>query len=254
MASAEVTVSPNTPMPKSYKLLRKGYPFMTALCRRKTLAVGQTLYVVRAGSRTQGLRAPRHIINECYKEEERTRAARRATVAARDTSARSLFETALRLQFPEMPAVDVEQVLQRTLKKRSGRVGRTSKLGTEDKVRLAVTAHARHMHTDYDKLVRGETSREDARKMVHGPVRSVLARWEGSREKPSASCGQDSRRRRRPHTRAMTRKASEQSLGSLGGEEDLTETTTSSLEDPILISSGSEDDSVDVLVISSDEE
>ncbi|KAM3445400.1 hypothetical protein NHJ13734_000527 [Beauveria thailandica] len=253
MASAEITVSPNAPMPKGYKLLRKGYPFMTALCRRKTLAAGQTLYVVRAGSRTQGLRAPRHIINECYKEEEQTRATRRATVAARDTSARSLFEAALRLQFPEMPAVDVEQVLQRTLRKRSGRVGRTSKLGTEDKVRLAVTAHVRHMHTDYDELVRGEASREDARKMVYGPVRSVLAGWEGRREKPSATRGEDSRRRR-PQTRARARIESEKSLLSLDGEEKVSETATSSPNDPILISSDSEDDSVDVLMISSDEE
>ncbi|KAM3509520.1 hypothetical protein MY11210_006291 [Beauveria gryllotalpidicola] len=253
MAFAEITVSPNAPMPKGYKLLRKGYPFMTALCRRKTLAAGQTLYVVRARSRTQGLRAPRYIIDECYKEEEQTRATRRATVAARDASTRSLFETALRLQFPEMPAVDVEQVLQRTLKKRSGRVGRTSKLGTEDKVRLAVTAHVRHMHTDYDKLVRGETSREEARKLVYGPVRSVLARWEGSREKQSATRGEDSRRRR-PHTRATARIVSEQSLVSLDGEEDVPETAASSIDDPILISSDSEDDRVDVLIISSDEE
>ncbi|KAJ4150550.1 hypothetical protein LMH87_011296 [Akanthomyces muscarius] len=168
MAFTEITVSPSAPMPHGYKLLRKGYPFMTALCRRKTLAAGQTLYVVRAGSKTLGLRAPRDIVNEVHSEEHQTRATRRAAVVARDESTRSTFDTALRKQFSEMPTVDREQVLQRALKKRSGRVGRTSKLGIEDKVRLAVAAHVRHMHTDYDRLVRGKTSREDARKAVYG--------------------------------------------------------------------------------------
>ncbi len=278
-------------MPHGYKLLRKGYPFMTALCRRKTLAAGQTLYVVRAGSKTLGLRAPRDIVNEVHSEEHQTRATRRAAVVARDESTRSTFDTALRKQFSEMPTVDREQVLQRALKKRSGRVGRTSKLGIEDKVRLAVAAHVRHMHTDYDRLVRGKTSREDARKAVYGAVREVLASWEGGAEKKkqvkekkkqvrekkkqvkekktmekaekteqrkmveqtnkkNSVVHEEDSRTRRSNTRA-TRQAM---LGQLGGDDRTSEATSSSLDDPILISSDSEDDGVNVLVISSDEE
>ncbi len=250
--ASEITVTPSTPMPKGYKLLRKGYPFMTALCRRKTLAAGRTLYVVRTGTRTLGLRAPRHIVDEVYKTENETRAARRAAVAARDESARSTFEEALRAQYPAMPNTDRERVLRRALQKHSGRVGRTATLRTEDKVRLAVAAHVRHMHTDYDRLVRDEdTSRAEARRAVYGSVREVLARWEGSRETERDVVREENVRiRRRPRTRADTR--SDQSLlGVLDGDG---KATTSSLDDPILISSDSGDGDVDVLIISSDEE
>ncbi|OAQ99376.1 hypothetical protein LLEC1_04293 [Akanthomyces lecanii] len=274
MAFTEITVSPGAPMPHGYKLLRKGYPFMTALCRRKTLAAGQTLYVVRAGSKTLGLRAPKDIVNEVHSEEHQTRATRRAAVAARDESTRSTFDTALRKRFSEMPAVDREQVLQRALKKRSGRVGRTSKLTMEDKVRLAVAAHVRHMHTDYDRLVRGETSREDARRAVYASVRGVLASWESRADKKEQAnekkqvtkegqkakdenakkrktvAREEGPRRPTPNTRA-TRKAR---LGQLDGNGKVFEPTSTSLDDPILISSDSEEDGVDVLVISSDEE
>lgn len=251
MAAAEITVVPSTPMPKGYKLLRKGYPFMTALCRRKTLAAGRTLYVVRAGSKVLGLRAPRHIINEVYEEERHTRAARRAAVATRDGATRSEFDAALRAQFPVMPEEDAEKVLRRALKKHSGRVGRTGKLGLEDKVRLAVAAHVRHTHTEYDTLVRGEKSREQARRAVYDAVREVLARWEGDdgREKGTAAAGEEWRRRTR--TRATTRATAQQTLTD-GAEE--SQAAASSLEDPILISSDSEDGSLDILVISSDEE
>ncbi|OAA70630.1 hypothetical protein ISF_02604 [Cordyceps fumosorosea ARSEF 2679] len=171
MAFAEITVSPSTPMPRDYKLLRKGYAFMTALCRRKTMAAGRTLYVVRSGSTTIGLRAPRHIVHETLQEERQTRDARRDAVTARNETTRCAFAAALRRQFPGMPAEDAEKVLQRTLRKRSGRVGRSSKLGIEDKVRLAVVAHVRHAHTEYDGLVGNEQmSRENARKEVYDSV------------------------------------------------------------------------------------
>lgn len=274
MAFTEITVSPTAPMPHGYKLLRKGYPFMTALCRRKTIAAGQTLYVVRVGSKTLGLRAPRDIVNEVHSEEHQTRATRRAAVAARDESARSTFDMELRKQFADMPAADRQQVLQRALKKRSGRVGRTSKLGIEDKVRLAVAAHVRHMHTDYDKLVRGEASREDARRAVYGSVLEVLASWEGRAEKKKQAArkkqtikdrqrtrdeqakktksvvDEEAPRRRRMNTRGATKAMQ----GQLDGDDMAPEATRSSLDDPILISSDSEDDGVDVLIISSDEE
>ncbi|KAJ6784282.1 hypothetical protein PWT90_10470 [Aphanocladium album] len=254
MAFAEITVPPSAPMPKGYKLLRKGYPFMTALCRRKTLAAGQTLYVVRAGSKTLGVRAPRRIINEVYEEERQTRATRRAAVAARDVSTRNVFEAALRRQFPEMPAADADKVLQRTLRKHSGRVGRTGKLYLDDKVRLAVAAHVRHTHTDYDTLVRGEKSRKEARKAVYNTVREVLAKWEGGSKQAEPVATEEASARQRPRTRAASRAKSGHSFASLDDDDEMLEAAASSLEDPILISSDSEDEAMDLLVISSDEE
>ncbi|TQV97813.1 hypothetical protein V2A60_006463 [Cordyceps javanica] len=254
MAFVEITVPPSAPMPRGYKLLRKGYAFMTGLCRRKTMDAGRTLYVVRSGSKTLGLRAPRHIVNEVYEEERQTRVTRRAAVAARDETMRHAFEAAIREHFPDMPDADAEKVLQRALKKRSGRVGRTSKLDMQDKVRLAVAAHVRHSHTNYDGLVRGETSREDARKLVYSSVRQVLAKWEGRCEQSIATtAGRDSPARRR-NPRATTRARSEEPSPSFREDEVVREATPSSLHDPILISSDSEEESVDILTISSDEE
>lgn len=277
MAFAEIKVPPSTPMPNGYKLLKKGYPFMTALCRRKTQAAGQKLYVVQHGSTVIGLRAPKRIVNEAYEEERQTRASRRAAVATRDDAARSTFRAAVDAQFPEMPAEDAEKVVQRALKKRSGRVGRTGTLDLRDKVRLAVAAHVRHIHTDYDALVRGARSRDEARREVYDRVREVLGSWEakgenrgrtgkrgmakkirrnGNGEASENSGARGSRGLESPsrqstvRTRAMTRRASE-GMNTGDGAGDV---PRSSLDDPILISSDSEDESMDVLIISSDEE
>ena len=67
----------------------------------------------------------------------------------------------------------------------SGRVGRTSSLPTEEKVRRAVVAHVRHCHTDYEDLLRGwhdDDDRADAREAVSGRIRSVLEGWETPQE------------------------------------------------------------------------
>lgn len=249
MVFTEAIVTPSTPMPHGYKLLKKGYPFMTALCRRKARAAGCKLYVVQAGNRTIGLRAPKRIINEVRDEEQHTRATRRANVASRDDAARRAFKEAIMEQYPEIPSADAEKVLQQTLRKRSGRVGRTSTLSMEDKVRLAVAAHVRHVHTDYDSMVRSGKKREDARKEIYDEVNGVLQGWKGrvgEGEKEDGDLGRRRATRRRPRvtTRAMSRRRPG------GAAEEAVDTAVSSIEDPILISSDEED----VLVISSDED
>ena len=41
----------------------------------------------------------------------------------------------------------------------------------------AVTAHVRHRHSQYDKLLAQGWDRADARHAVAGPVQNVLSRW-----------------------------------------------------------------------------
>lgn len=99
---------------------------------------------------------------------------------------RDTFREEMRRQYPAMPATDVEAVVARATVVGSGRVGRTKTLELAEIVRLAVRAHVRHTHTDYDdrlddtwvELGGGPGARRDARDGVEGDVREVLRRWE----------------------------------------------------------------------------
>jgi hypothetical protein len=64
--------------------------------------------------------------------------------------------------------------------KYSGRIGRsaTAKSLDEAAVRLAVTAHIRHIETNYDELLAKGLERQGAREQVADEIRQVLANWE----------------------------------------------------------------------------
>lgn len=183
MAQDEVTVSSSSPMPPGYGFLEKGNVYMTGLCRRKTHAAGKRLYVVAQRHKTLGLRAPKWILHEVFKEERETRDQRRAAVEKHDDATKDEFTTAIQSQFPKAPADCVTQIVQLALKKRSGRVGRTGRLELESKVRLAVWAHLRHHHTNYDALLNAKTSKEKARKEVLAEVLWLQAVWSDSAPK-----------------------------------------------------------------------
>ncbi|PNY27269.1 Uncharacterized protein TCAP_02801 [Tolypocladium capitatum] len=176
----EPTVSRNTPMPNGYGFLEKGNPFMTALCRRKTHASRETLYVVHWQRVPVGLRAPKWILDEVFAEERETRSRRRAAVEKRDGNTEEEFKHAIRRLFPRIPSEEVAKILKRALQKRSGRVGRTGKLDLDDKVRLAVGAHVRHCHTPYDRIINKNRDKVESRKAVHDEISRVLESWGGS--------------------------------------------------------------------------
>lgn len=176
----EPIVSQQTPMPDGYGFLRKGNPFMTALCRRKTQASRETLYVVHSQRVPVGLRAPKWILDEVFAEERETRSRRHAAVEKRDDDTEEEFKRAVRRLFPRIPSEEVAKILKRALQKRSGRVGRTGKLDLDDKVRLAVGAHVRHCHTPYDKIINENRDRVESRKAVHEEISRVLQAWGGS--------------------------------------------------------------------------
>lgn len=77
-----------------------------------------------------------------------------------------------------MPAEEERAVLGHAFLKGSGRVGRSGKVKSEEKkVELAVEAHIRHVHTQYEALLEGGMEREDAREKVWEEVKQVKKRW-----------------------------------------------------------------------------
>ncbi|KAM0265715.1 hypothetical protein ACHAQJ_000149 [Trichoderma viride] len=177
--SREPTVSPGTPTPKGYGFLKKGNPFMTALCRRKTHDARKALYVVMNQGKQEGLRAPKWILHQVFSEEKATRERRRGAVERRDAATEDVFEKAIRRLFAKIPKQDLATILKRTLRKRSGRVGRTGKLDLDKKAYLAVQAHIRHCHTDYDKITKATQDRDAARRAIREKVSKILIEWAG---------------------------------------------------------------------------
>ncbi|KAL9483892.1 hypothetical protein ACSS6W_002681 [Trichoderma asperelloides] len=177
MMVRQQTVSPETPMPKGYGFLRKGNPFMTGLCRRKTLDARKTLYVVMNQGKQEGLRAPKWILHQVFSEEKATRERRRGAVERRDAAAEDAFATTIKRLFAKIPEQDLNTILRHALKKRSGRVGRTGKLDLDKKAYLAVQAHIRHRHTDYDKITKESKDRDAARDATREEVSKILVEW-----------------------------------------------------------------------------
>ena len=92
---------------------------------------------------------------------------------------------AIRRLFPCMPIDSAETILKHGFQKGSGRVGRTTTLDEDSKVRLAVEAHIRHKFTPYEKLLRerkdddlaDDRLRKRARASIRPKVLEILAQW-----------------------------------------------------------------------------
>jgi hypothetical protein len=89
------------------------------------------------------------------------------------------FAAAVRKQFPNCPAGEEAQIAQHACRKYSGRVGRSAaaKELNAEMIRLAVIAHIRHVHTNYDRLLSEHADRQSARQQVMGNVMQLMARW-----------------------------------------------------------------------------
>jgi hypothetical protein len=186
MGSHEPVVDVQTRMPKDYGFLKKGNPYRTGLCRRLAHAEGKTLFVVTEKRKPIGLRAPKDILATVFKEDRATSEKRRAAVEKRDEATQEEFRDEILKQFPRIPPDSVNKVLRHTLRKRSGRVGRTGRLDLEKKVRLAVTAHIRHCHTNYDAIMgRGKVSQRGGRLGIQDQLIRVLRSWVGEPPPPS---------------------------------------------------------------------
>jgi hypothetical protein len=90
------------------------------------------------------------------------------------------FARAVRVHFPGCPVGEEDAIAEHACRKHSGRVGRSAaaKEFDPEAIRLAVVAHIRHEHTDYDALLSRDEDRESARDAVRQVVQALLAQWQ----------------------------------------------------------------------------
>jgi len=112
-------------------------------------------------------------------ERERRRALRSIDRQAEDRDYVAAFARAVREHFPNWPTSEELRIAQHVCLKHSGRVGRTAaaKEFDSEAIRLAVVAHIRHEHTDYDDLLMEHGDRVLARAEVADRVSELLDRW-----------------------------------------------------------------------------
>ncbi|KFA65335.1 hypothetical protein S40285_10030 [Stachybotrys chlorohalonatus IBT 40285] len=160
----EPVVRMGDPMPTGYSFLKTGNRYKTASCRRSAHANQQTLYVVKDKSKVLGVRAPASIIGDVHQAEFATRPKRQAATERRDKTLHDKFSAAIKKLYSQIASQAVLDIIKHTLKKHSGRVGRTSRLSMDRK-------------TDYNKPIRETKDRVKARKAVFINVSRKLQEW-----------------------------------------------------------------------------
>ncbi|KAK4200495.1 hypothetical protein QBC40DRAFT_69615 [Triangularia verruculosa] len=175
----ELKVLPSTPVPAGYRFVPKGNIYITKNCRSRTHAADQPLYVVAdKRNRTLGLRCPEQIYRQVLASHDETAPKRAQAVQKRDAQIEDNFEAVVLRLFPQAPKDSIPVIVKHAVEKRSGRVGRSTKIGEmEDKVMLAVRAHIRHVHTDYERLLREGVSRGEARQKVWERINEIAKEW-----------------------------------------------------------------------------
>lgn len=122
---------------------------------------------------------------ECLDDKERRRIARDKASLVRERADRQYvvqFADRIRSRYPGCPADEAEAIAKHACEKYSGRVGRSSAAKAFDAaaIDLAVRAHVRHTHTDYDRLLSRGRERMGARSVVRGKVTEIMERWSES--------------------------------------------------------------------------
>jgi hypothetical protein len=120
--------------------------------------------------------------HECLSDEAQREAARERAAVVRERADQqyvSEFAAALRACYPGCPADAAGGIAAHACEKYSGRVGRSAmaKALDAEAIDLAVRAHVRHEHTEYDTLLSRGTERAAARAAVAHAMEDVLRRW-----------------------------------------------------------------------------
>ena len=99
-----------------------------------------------------------------------------------DAHYRDEFARRIRSLYPRCPESESVAIAEHACRKYSGRVGRTAEAKRFDgeAITLAVNAHIRHVHTDYDRLLGGGWDRHEARAHVRSTIEQVVASWSRS--------------------------------------------------------------------------
>ena len=99
------------------------------------------------------------------------------------------FASAIREQYPSCPTTEETEIAEHACRKYSGRIGRTAaaKELSPEAIRLAVIAHIRHVHTNYDELLARYADRDSARERVRIKVSAILGNWQRPGESEKAN-------------------------------------------------------------------
>ncbi len=119
---------------------------------------------------------------ECLADADARQAARAREADRRmrvDREYVAKFAEQIERVFPECTSEEREAIAKHACLKYSGRVGRSAGARRFDKtaLELAVQAHVRHHHTDYDALLAAGMDRQEARDAVRPMVERALDRW-----------------------------------------------------------------------------
>jgi hypothetical protein len=119
---------------------------------------------------------------ECLSDEEQRQIARERAAAAREREDQRYIEqfaSAIQASYPACPGLEALAIARHACQKHSGRVGRSAAAKALDveAVDLAVRAHVRHTHSEYDRLLANGVERLDARSAVADDVATVMERW-----------------------------------------------------------------------------
>ena len=119
---------------------------------------------------------------ECLSDEGKRRIAREKASLARERADEhyvAQFVDCIRSRYAGCPPDEAKAIAKHACEKYSGRVGRSSaaKLFDAIAIDLAVKAHVRHVHTEYDRLLSRGWERTEARSAVLGRVTEIMERW-----------------------------------------------------------------------------
>ena len=117
--------------------------------------------------------------DEAQRAEKRGKAAVRREVL--DQQYLIEFTKAVRAHYPKCPTDEAATIALHACEKYSGRVGRSAMAKELDReaVTLAVRAHVRHVHTDYDTLLGKGVARRDARARIADALDRKVDSWRG---------------------------------------------------------------------------
>ena len=180
-------------IPDDYVEIEPGDAYVTRQVKLRSAAVYCRMKKSRRRkfSELVGILAPPEIVEEVLADAKQTKDLRKArnAVAAVHRSRKEAelnqqrIET-LKQMLPGIPEDDAENVVKRAFEVGSGRVGRTSSLTDEEKLRIATLAHIRHCHTDYEAMLDDGIDREEARECVAGKIQRVYDKWAYPKLKP----------------------------------------------------------------------
>jgi hypothetical protein len=91
------------------------------------------------------------------------------------------FRAGILERYPRCPEAAASEIARHACEKYSGRVGRaaSAKALDPETVTLAVRAHIRHLHTEYDSLLAGGLTPKEARPLIRARVDEVAREWSG---------------------------------------------------------------------------